>query len=81
MEAGSWRGAGGTGGGGGGDRSASEMSRSGRRRFSRDWVRRHHPHDSADETSIDCSLTEDDNSVRVLLKCMGFHVDEERECS
>ncbi|XP_043238277.1 obscurin-like isoform X8 [Amphibalanus amphitrite] len=78
--AGSWRGAGGPGGGGagggGGDHSASEMSRSGRRRFSRDWVRRNR-HDSAEETSIDYSLTEDDNSVRVLLKCMGFHVDEE----
>ena len=68
------------GGGGGGDRSVSEMSRSGRRLHSRDWVVRRGRHDSADETSIDCTLTEDDTSVRVLLKCMGFRVDEERKC-
>ena len=69
----------GAGGGGGGGRGASKMSRSGRRFLSRDLVRR--GHDSADETSGDCSITDDEASVRVLLKCMGFRVEEERKCS
>ncbi|XP_037085172.1 obscurin-like isoform X4 [Pollicipes pollicipes] len=55
----------------------SEMSRSQRRLRSGDWRVRRSRRDSADETSIECSLTEDEPSVKVLLKCMGFRVDDD----